>query len=139
MAVSKELKAYINRKYDEQVAVIEQAKKQNLMAFTDNHRANMKDRATVVTGLAVSVLQEQIAQLEKEGYAVSYDGRDFLKQGIFNLVLLPNSGSTASIEKIYDRKMGELRIEQERLLIIISLEKDFDKINMLLKDYNISI
>ena len=69
---------------------------------------------------------------------LNYDGRDVLKDKIFHFIQL-DSVNTDDIEKPFEDLIKEINKKRDRLLIRLSLEKDYDKIVELLAENGIEL
>lgn len=138
MALSRELKAYINRKYDDRITVLNNKKSEAMTKARTDFDTTNREGAITLTEDTAQALKDMMELLEEKGFPISYDGKDFIKRGIFNLVNLPQFQDKSKITKIYESQIAEINTEREKLLIILSLEKNFDTINALLKEYNLS-
>ena len=137
MALTRELKAYINKRYEARSAEIQKRKSDSLSNARKNHEEDVRQIAQDTSEVAVKDLQDILEALQEKGFTLNYSGKDFKKKGIFDLVNLPQFQEVAKVSKIYDRQIELVEAEREKLLVMLSLEKNFEKINELLKEYDI--
>jgi hypothetical protein len=140
MAVSKELKEYINRKYDERISAIVERINSNKSKALELARKTAERELQERAEDLVESLQFLINELvEEDEYTTTYDGRDFLERGIKNLIQVKVAHRETELEILLKKEIEDLKKEKELLLITISLEKNFDKINSLLSQYGIGL
>lgn len=141
MALPRELKAYINKKIDEEIALIIREKKETAMKYTDDERKKRENFFKEQLKPEIDTLTEKLSTFDTD-YAniahLNYDGRDVLKDGIFHFIQL-DSVNTDDIEKPFEERIKEINKKRDRLLIRLSLEKDYDKIVELLAENGIEL
>ncbi|WMU08144.1 hypothetical protein vBCtySFA70_00040 [Clostridium phage vB_CtyS-FA70] len=141
MALPRELKAYINKKIDEEIALIIREKKETAMKYIADERKKRENFFKEQLKPEIDTLTEKLSTFDTD-YAniahLNYDGRDVLKDGIFHFIQL-DSVNTDDIEKPFEDRIKEINKKRDRLLIRLSLEKDYDKIVELLAENGIEL
>jgi predicted RNase H-like nuclease (RuvC/YqgF family) len=138
MALTSVLKNYIAKQYNEK---IEKVEKEKVEAVDKAMKKYLDD--DVVKGNAIcKTLFEQIQAVKEElkeaGLGtgqLSYVNktRDMFGTSSFTM------NARQVVVKPFDNRIEALNKEKDRLLIKLSLESDFEKINELLREYNIEL
>jgi hypothetical protein len=140
MAISKEMKAYINKRFDEKIANIN---KEYNDALTKEQKSWEKE-SKAICDLIVKPLMEEMKLVKKQIQELGLSTCSYFNHccdnisNIYYVNGLPKD-KTIAISKPYKDAIEILNKEREMLLIKLSMEKDFDKVNAMLKDYGIGL
>lgn len=134
MAISKELRNYIQRVYDKKLADLKSEQEKEIRQITKQIEKEMNQK--------FSSFKEVLSQIatevqDQEGIVLNYYVRNLFS---FNQSLIEVSSTHPSLQTIkseYAKKIEQVEREKEKLLVKLSLEKDFDNINNLLGEYDI--
>lgn len=135
MALSKEMKDYIARKMDEKINKInkecneECAKAEKDFCSTVNRQVH--DTKNIIDQMIEDIL------FKYPSVKISTSWYDNSRKMHYD-VYAPNTIGD-SIRAKYAPQINALKAEKEKLLVRLSMEKDFDRINMILADYGIAI
>lgn len=134
MAVSKELKEFITRKFQEKIYAINTAKTKAMDELLevkyskgDEIYAEIKDK-----------IQSVASRLKREGYSLDYTFRNFVDCGHRPFSISLNKSELSQF-KHFDAEIEKINKQRDMLLIKLSLSKKFDEINVILADYGIAL
>ena len=130
MAINKELKQFIDKRYDEKMSIIDMEKLNQQKLNIEEYFENDDDFQTALK------IQEQILELTNKipkKYLLIYKVQPMVKRPI-----APDEIKYKNTES-FDKKLAELKKEKELIILKISLEKKFEKIQEILKEVGIEM
>lgn len=125
IAINKELKSYVENKYREKLGEIDR----EISREASNYRKNLK-HLYPNEYLLFTKFQRFLKEMEGRGFVISHFFRSIVDkefEGLFNEFPYP----IEKIELLKQKRMDVIE-EQDRLIIQLSLSKDFEMINELL-------
>lgn len=141
MALSKELKVYINKKFDEKIK--ELTKQQNDVAFeyAKNVKEITKSKFASFMEDKYSAFVEQLKnfiEVNEDKFSLNYDGRKLVEKDLTYFINVENP-DTSEVREPYVKQIAALDKQRETLLIQLSMEKDFERIKQVLEENDIGL
>ncbi|URZ16885.1 hypothetical protein [Clostridium felsineum] len=139
MAVSKELKQFIEKEYDLKIKAVRAEYSEKLQQANSRYIEGLK-KEYPFKELSIALTMLDIFR-EEYGLQYSYYNKYFIKDyaemtQVFDGLEPPE---TQELMDIRDTEIAVLKKDKERLLIKLSLKKDFDEISKTLAQYGISL
>lgn len=140
MALSKELKAYINKKFDEKIKNTRIAKDNATCKYRREEEAKIKKEISKELDLEHSAFVSKLHEV-KDKYGDSILYRYTLKNLMAESLesMLDPQVDITKIVKPFDDEVIALNKQRDTLLIQLSMEKDFERIKEILKENGIGL
>lgn len=137
MAISKDLRDYINKKRNEKIKELLESR--NILERDNRKKALQSDPKIQEIKEAFEQAQSILKTLQEE-YKVTLDWRSTeIVKGNFNLELyVPKELARQGLDEI-DQKVKDVNKEYDSLILRISMEKNFETINAMLAEIGIDV
>lgn len=140
MAMSKELREYINNKYSQKINNLKKEKQ----LIVERYKKDIRQTDLILIDKLKNKIINFLTAVEEDFKGLHiHSNNSFinLKRGDFYYQVdfeIENEQVKFNILEI-DNEINSLVAEQERLILILSLEKDFDVINKILDEYGLKV
>lgn len=139
MALSKQLKEFIEKKYNEQIAKLRAEENKELAEIRAEYNQAAIDVTNEIQTFLTNLKATMSIGVELNSSLLTYAGLDEGCRYYKAAQAKVPDGLAETIRKSYIDKINSKKQEQERLLIRLSLEKNYDSIAAMLREYGIEL
>jgi hypothetical protein len=140
MALSRELKAYINKKFDEKIKNTRIAKDEARGKYHTEQRKKVVDEVAQELKPEYTAFISKLKEVKdkyKDSIHFAYEIRELIASKLENEI--DPKIDTSEITKKFDDEILAIDKQRDTLLIQLSMEKDFEKIKEILAENGIGL